>query len=56
MKIECKNNKTNLLVELGTLTNKALIGKSRDPLLTFSKNGVETFHLLDNTINKYKQY
>jgi hypothetical protein len=58
MNIECKDNKTNIGEKLGTLTNKAFLGKPSDKelLLTFTKNGVETFHVLDNTKYKYKQY
>jgi len=58
MKIECKDNTTNIGEKLGTLTNKAFFGKPSDKelLLTFTKNGVETFHVLDNTKYKYRQY
>ena len=58
MNIECKDNKTNIGEKLGTLTNKAFFGKPSDKelLLTFTKNGVETFHVLDNTKYKYRQY
>jgi hypothetical protein len=58
MNIECKDNKTNIGEKLGTLTNKAFFGKPSDQelILTFTKNGVETFHVLDNTKYKYKQY
>jgi len=58
MNIECQNNKTNIRVKLGTLTNKAYIGNPQEPdtLLTFSTDGIETFHMIDNIHNKYRQY